>query len=81
MAKVWCVYCARGISPDVVGLDRIDNARGYEPGNVVRACTGCNVARGSLIPADMFAEMVKRMLEAGRELWPTGHPQSARRPA
>ena len=28
------------------GLDRVDNAKGYEPGNVVPCCTACNLAKG-----------------------------------
>ena len=29
------------------GVDRVDNTRGYEPGNVVPCCRHCNSAKGS----------------------------------
>lgn len=43
-----CEYC--GLANDVeagVGLDRLDNARGYELGNVVSCCATCNLVRGA----------------------------------
>lgn len=37
-----CHYCV-GVLPETgSGLDRIDNARGYEPDNVVPCCSDCN---------------------------------------
>jgi hypothetical protein len=30
------------------GLDRVDNARGYESGNVVPCCDPCNRMKGTL---------------------------------
>ena len=29
------------------GIDRVDNAKGYEPGNCVTACASCNTAKGT----------------------------------
>jgi hypothetical protein len=29
-----------------IGLDRLDDSKGYEVGNVVSCCTECNLARG-----------------------------------
>ena len=50
-----CAYCA--LPNDVqrgVGLDRIDNSKGYEPGNVVSCCRLCNVTRvDSFTPSEM----------------------------
>jgi hypothetical protein len=43
-----CAYC--GLESDVeagVGLDRLDNSKGYEQSNVVPCCTLCNVVRGA----------------------------------
>ncbi len=42
-----CHYC--GLPNNVeagVGLDRLDNMRGYEPDNVVSCCKECNLVRG-----------------------------------
>jgi 5-methylcytosine-specific restriction endonuclease McrA len=42
-----CTYC--GFQNDVVagiGLDRIDNQKGYIIDNVVSCCTDCNLVRG-----------------------------------
>lgn len=55
-----CAYC--GLLNDVeaaIGLDRIDNQRGYEPDNVVSCCSLCNVARG-----DMFTPEEMKVLGA-----------------
>lgn len=39
-----CFYCG---DTHNLGLDRIDNSRGHEIGNVVPCCYECNVARGN----------------------------------
>ena len=42
-----CVYC--GFPNDVtagIGLDRIDNNKGYAADNVLSCCTECNLVRG-----------------------------------
>jgi hypothetical protein len=44
-----CYYCAYELGEPVKiagGLDRIDNSKGYEPGNVVSCCAACNIMRG-----------------------------------
>ena len=39
-----CTYC--GISPgNRIGLDRVDNERGYTPDNIVPCCEDCNRAK------------------------------------
>lgn len=53
-----CLYCGFPIPKQGAGLDRIDNSRGYEPGNVVPCCTDCNITRG-----DHFSHA--EMLELG----------------
>jgi len=69
-----CAYC--GISPDGVhmphaginggfvysGIDRIDNAIGYEPGNVVPCCWNCNRSKSTL-GLDMFLQWCSRITE------------------
>lgn len=46
-----CTYC--GVDRPEGGLntiDRVDNARGYEPGNCTTACNACNTAKKCLDP-------------------------------
>lgn len=44
-----CTYCSQpsGWPRGYTGLDRVDNSRGYHPGNVVGCCKHCNSAKGS----------------------------------
>jgi hypothetical protein len=37
------------------GIDRVDNALGYEPGNCVPCCGACNRAKGAMSSADFVA--------------------------
>ena len=53
-----CVYCGDSAS----GIDRLDNGKGYEIGNVVSACPTCNVAKG-VLDADEFVGHVKQMYQ------------------
>ncbi len=55
-----CTYC--GSIPEAnkygVGLDRLDNSKGYEPDNVVPCCGPCNKIRGDrLTPEEMTVAM------------------------
>jgi 5-methylcytosine-specific restriction endonuclease McrA len=43
--KMPCAYC--GTTIDHRGIDRIDNNKGYEPGNVAPSCWTCNRIKGS----------------------------------
>ena len=43
------------------GIDRVDNARGYEPGNVVSCCKDCNLAKRALGRAEFLA-LVRRIV-------------------
>jgi len=64
-----CVYCGR--VPTMVkrtrfetllmnGLDRVDNAQGYTPTNVVSCCTDCNWMKGNFDLSD-FLRHVERI--------------------
>jgi len=44
------------------GIDRVNNRRGYVPGNVVSCCKLCNLAKGRLSYAD-FIEWILRLGE------------------
>lgn len=48
-----CDYC--GLENDTIqsgGLDRLDNSRGYEYGNVVSCCPICNMVRNNIFTPD-----------------------------
>lgn len=53
-----CSYCGDGI--DTIGLDRIDNQRGYTMDNVVPCCGRCNSMKSDL-SRDQFVERCQRI--------------------
>lgn len=55
-AQFWrrpCTYCGEAV--ETIGLDRIDNARGYELGNVAPCCAPCNRAKAARPAVDFLA--------------------------
>lgn len=52
-----CHYCGDSIS--TVGLDRVDNSKGYVLGNVVSCCTSCNLAKGKSTKEDFIRQCIK----------------------
>lgn len=58
-----CTYC--GAEIDTIGLDRKDNAKGYEPGNVVPACITCNRMKGTQ-SYDEWVGHIRRVLKMHR---------------
>jgi 5-methylcytosine-specific restriction endonuclease McrA len=57
------IYRARGNSGEFIynGIDRVDNALGYTPENVVTACHTCNFAKGSM-SFDEFMAWINRLV-------------------
>jgi len=66
-----CHYC--GVAPATIrrgrpnsgdfvynGIDRVDNTRGYEPGNVVPCCKTCNYSKSDM-PYDEFLAWIVRL--------------------
>jgi hypothetical protein len=50
-----CFYCSKSLPVAGIGLDRLDNNRGYEIDNVVPCCTVCNRMRGDqLTPFETY---------------------------
>ena len=47
-----CYYCGAKIK--TIGLDRVDNSRGYEIDNVVPCCTRCNLMKRILSKDDFI---------------------------
>jgi len=59
-----CTYCNGDISKERgSGLDRLNNSRGYEIGNVVPACKACNTARNTHFTHEEWLIGVKAILE------------------
>jgi hypothetical protein len=59
-----CAYC--GMESDVeagVGLDRLDNSKGYEVKNVVCCCSFCNMARGARFTPEEMIKLGKVIAE------------------
>ncbi len=64
-----CVYCGRRPRRKAVrdfvlmlsGIDRVDNVRGYEPGNVQPCCADCNRAKGVFGP-ERFAAWIDALV-------------------
>ena len=48
-------------------IDRLDSSVGYTNKNCVCACATCNLAKGHLIPADLFKEIAKRVIQNLKE--------------
>lgn len=55
-----CVYCGEEIK--TIGIDRIDNKIGYEPGNVVSCCSRCNYWKGGFSRQD-FQDRCKHIYD------------------
>jgi len=49
-----CFYCGSAPEP-ANGIDRVDNSKGYENGNVVGCCAQCNFAKNDLSVASFLA--------------------------
>ncbi len=56
-----CYYCNK---QDPLGLDRLDNSRGYIEGNVIPCCYHCNKTRGEF----WSVEEAKAMIELGLKM-------------
>lgn len=59
-----CIYCGDTRN---IGLDRIDNNRGHEIGNVVPCCYECNVARGNNFSFEEMLEIGKVIRKIKKE--------------
>lgn len=55
-----CHYCGEKI--DTIGLDRIDVSDGYFKGNVVTACSTCNLMK-KMLTEETFVSQCKKVVE------------------
>jgi hypothetical protein len=44
-----CFFCGGALPLYGAAMDRIDNSKGYEPGNVIPACGFCNYVKGEAL--------------------------------
>jgi hypothetical protein len=58
-----CYYCGDII--DNIGIDRVDNAKGYEVGNIISCCQICNYAKRTQTKDDFIKMCVKVAKKAG----------------
>lgn len=58
-----CHYCCGELDPTGIGLDRVDNGKGYLQNNVVPCCYRCNMVKGDTFT---YEEMMTFMAHAIR---------------
>lgn len=58
-----CIYC--GDSGGVLGIDRLDNERGYTVDNVAACCTACNRAKLTMTMMQ-YVELCERVAKNNR---------------
>lgn len=65
-----CYYCGDKLNTFGVGLDRLDNSRGYEPGNVVPCCGDCNHVRSDRFSREemlLIGKVIRRIKKQRRQ--------------
>lgn len=63
-----CIYCGKESCGTGVGLDRIDNEKGYLKENVVSSCADCNIVRGARLTYEEMKIAMKAVCEYRREV-------------
>jgi hypothetical protein len=63
-----CFYCLESLSHTGVGLDRIDNSKGYQLDNVLPCCGRCNTSRRDNFTVEEWKVMVTAFLEFKRKI-------------
>jgi len=75
-----CHYCNLPISDWGIGLDRLDNDKGYELGNVVPCCPVCNKVRNNIFTPDEMRRVIGPAIrKIADERMSTGHTLTTRR--
>lgn len=62
LIKNTCHYCHSGLDTCGIGLDRLDNDRGYTLDNVVPCCGDCNKIRGDRLTSEEMKVAMKAVL-------------------
>ncbi len=59
-----CKYCKSSIEQETgIGLDRLDNSKGYEFHNVVPCCGRCNIGRQDLFSPEEWQVMIDALIK------------------
>ena len=59
-----CNYCKTSLEKEVgIGLDRLDNTKGYELGNVVPCCGPCNQGRSDRFTPQEWQVMIDALIK------------------
>lgn len=69
-----CTYCG---NPGPGGVDRVDNALGYLPGNVAPCCRICNFMKNTL-EVDTFIQKARQIAEHSKNGTPKEDPNPRR---
>lgn len=61
-----CIYCDGYFGKTVfgIGLDRLDNTKGYEVGNIVSCCYNCNRVRGHIFSPEETKAMIRLVIRS-----------------
>jgi hypothetical protein len=62
-----CYYCTGPLPETGHGLDRVDNARGYETGNVLPCCGECNQHRSNTWTVEETRVAVQAVIQLRKE--------------
>lgn len=64
LIKQPCFYCKNNIAHEVgIGLDRIDNDKGYDISNVVTCCGPCNLGRQDIFTHKEWQVMINALIK------------------
>lgn len=63
LIKKKCFYCGGKLPEVAIGLDRVNNNRGYHKDNVVPCCTACNYMKNRHILHEQMVEIRKHLIK------------------
>lgn len=67
LIKLGCYYHGGKLNPTGIGLDRLDNSKGYLPDNVVPCCKECNEIKGDSLTADEAIVAISALTQFRKE--------------
>lgn len=68
LVKSICHYCSGPLEACGVGLDRIDNKKGYILGNIVPCCGTCNKIKGDRLTSEEMLVAMTAVLELRKKI-------------
>lgn len=65
-----CDYCLAPLGKYGVGLDRINNSKGYTIDNIVPCCGNCNKLKNNILTRFEMVKVVKMLkISRGEGIW------------